>query len=277
VNCRRLIISHKQCDQRKPGCLKCEKSRHHCPGYRDLHQVLFRDESERVRQRAHQTQLTRSDPDPGGARAGDLVQGLESLYPATAFLASRPARALSHSLRELGMNFFFTRYTFTQPPFSHGYSQWLTQSCFGPAPNHALQAAVEAVGTAALANVFHAPGAAAKSKKQYSLALMSTKKALNCPVQALADETMMAIILLGLFEVHLKEPVFLNACILLIRSQTVTFENWDHYQGWEAHVQGATALLELRGRDQFNTERGGQLFIQLRSQIVSLAFHSLSK
>lgn len=204
----RLTISlFEQCDQRKPGCLKCEKSRHHCPGYRDLHQVLFRDESERVRHKAYQNHLTQSDPAPGVVREGDLVQAFETLHSATALITSNPSCGLSHSLGELGMNFFFTRYTFDQPPFSDGYSQWLTQSCFGHGPNHALQAAIEAVGTAALANVFHAPSAAAKSKKQYSLALMATKKALNSPTQALADETMMAIILLGLFEVHLKDPI----------------------------------------------------------------------
>ncbi|KEF56874.1 uncharacterized protein A1O9_07064 [Exophiala aquamarina CBS 119918] len=247
----RLTISHFwQCDQRKPSCLKCEKSRYHCPGYRDLHQVLFRDESERVRQKAYEKHLTQPNLTGGVVRGGDLVQAFQPLHSATAFLTSNLSCGLSHPLGELGMNFFFTRYTFDQPPFSHGYSHWLAQACFGHTPNHALQAAIEAVGTAALANVFHAPSAAAKSKKQYSWALMATKRALNNPTQALADETMMAIILLGLFE-------------------TVTFDTWDHYQGWETHVQGATALLELRGRQQFNTERGGQLFIQLRSQILS--------
>lgn len=55
---------------------------------------------------------------------------------------------------------------------------------------------------AALANVFHAPDVASKSKKQYSTALMATKKALSDPVLAVADETMMAIILLGQYEVR---------------------------------------------------------------------------
>lgn len=56
---------------------------------------------------------------------------------------------------------------------------------------------------------------------------------------------------------------------MLTKIQTVTFDSWEHYHGWETHIQGATALLELRGQEQFSSERGGQLFIQLRTQIVS--------
>jgi hypothetical protein len=46
-------------------------------------------------------------------------------------------------------------------------------------------------------------------------------------------------------------------------------EDAGHYQSWSAHIDGATALLQLRGQEQFNYERGGQLFSQLRSQVVS--------
>ena len=56
---------------------------------------------------------------------------------------------------------------------------------------------------------------------------------------------------------------------LLMCIQTVNFETWDRYQYWAAHIQAATTLLELRGREQFTRERGGHLYIQIRSQIVS--------
>jgi hypothetical protein len=51
--------------------------------------------------------------------------------------------------------------------------------------------------------------------------------------------------------------------------QVVNFETWDRYRHWEAHIKVATALLELRGQEQFTRERGGQLYVQIRSQIVS--------
>lgn len=202
-----------QCDQRKPGCLKCETSRKECPGYRDLHQVLFRDESERVRQKAHQRHRGQ-DSSPAYATTtsiscddGDLGRAFPIPPSAFGLPVSKVSYGLSQPLVELGLNFFFTRYTFDQPPFSQDYSQWLKWSCSGYTPNNSLRAAIEAVGMAALANVFHAPNAASRSKKQYSKALMATKRALNDPLLALADETMMAIILLGQYEVPSKYTV----------------------------------------------------------------------
>jgi hypothetical protein len=48
----------------------------------------------------------------------------------------------------------------------------------------------------------------------------------------------------------------------------VNFETWDRYHRWASHIRGATALLELRGKKQFDQELGGQLYIQIRTQIV---------
>ena len=63
----------------------------------------------------------------------------------------------------------------------------------------------------------------------------------------------------------------INQLNILTCVQTVNFETWDRYHHWEAHVKAATTLLELRGQEQFTRERGGQLYIQVRSQIVSHA------
>lgn len=52
--------------------------------------------------------------------------------------------------------------------------------------------------------------------------------------------------------------------------KTVNLATWDHYHDWDTHVQGAITLLAIRGSDQFSHERGGQLFMQIRSQIVCL-------
>ena len=61
--------------------------------------------------------------------------------------------------------------------------------------------------------------------------------------------------------------------------QTINFETWDRYHYWTAHVEAATTLLELRGQEQFTRERGGQLYVQIRSQIVSptIDIHSLAE
>ncbi len=39
-------------------------------------------------------------------------------------------------------------------------------------------------------------------------------------------------------------------------------------KAWEQHIAGAAALLKLRGKQQFQTERGLGLFVSLRNQLV---------
>jgi hypothetical protein len=243
---------------------------------------LFRDESERTIQKARQieqsnsvliqeTVTTCSRPPQISAPTSESKSLTSSFGPVS---ISYP---LSQPINELGANFFFTKYTFNEPPFSSDYHDWLAQSYFEDGPNHVLRAAIEAVGMAGISNVSHAPHVASKSKEQYCKALAAMKQVSNDPVQAIADTTLMAVILLGLFEVHPNrlDPILKE--LFLTYLQTVNFKTWDRYRYWAAHVKGATALLELRGQEQFTRERGGQLYVLIRSQIVSPAIdvHSL--
>jgi hypothetical protein len=186
--------------------LKCEKSDTQCPGYRNLDEVLFRDESERIIRKARQIEQSNSVliqetittcPRPPQSSAPTS----ESKSLASSFGPISISYPLSQPINELGANFFFAKYTFNEPAFSSDYHDWLTQSYFEDGPNHVLRAAIEAVGMAGISNVFHAPHVASKSKEQHCEALAAMKQALNDPVQAIADTTFMAVILLGLFEV----------------------------------------------------------------------------
>jgi len=48
----------------------------------------------------------------------------------------------------------------------------------------------------------------------------------------------------------------------------LNFKTWERYQWWAAHINAALALLELRGQEQFTRQRGTQLYMQIRSQIL---------
>ena len=167
---------------------------------------MFRDESERIIRKARQIEQSKStliqESLPISPRSptssvppSESNSLTSSLYPIS---ISHP---LSQPINELGANFFFAKYTFNEPPFPSDYHDWLNQSYFKDGPNHALRAAIKAVGMAGMSNVFHAPHIASKSKEQYCEASAAMKQALNDPVQAIADTTFMAVILLVLFEV----------------------------------------------------------------------------
>jgi hypothetical protein len=177
-----------------------------CPGYRNLDEVLFRDESDRIIRKARQIEQSNSiliqetvTTCPRPPQIGASTSESKSLR--SSFGPISMSYPLSQPINELGANFFFTKYAFDEPPFSSDYHDWLAQSYFEDGPNHGLRAVIEAVGMAGISNVFHAPHVASKSKEQYCMALAAMKQASNDPVQAIADTTLMAVILLGLFEV----------------------------------------------------------------------------
>ncbi|PKS10301.1 hypothetical protein jhhlp_002052 [Lomentospora prolificans] len=58
-NCRERKIA---CDQRMPGCRMCEKHNRICPGYRNIVDLMFRDESEHVIRRATKSRSRASRP-----------------------------------------------------------------------------------------------------------------------------------------------------------------------------------------------------------------------
>jgi hypothetical protein len=113
---------------------------------------------------------------------------------------------------------------------------------------------MEAVGMAGISNVYYAPHVLSKSREHYGRALAALNHALKSPVEAVADTTLMAVILLGMFE-------------------TINFNTWHRYSAWAAHVRGAMTLLELRGKEQFAQKLGGLLFVLIRSQILTACMY----
>ncbi|KAK0732430.1 hypothetical protein B0T21DRAFT_384718 [Apiosordaria backusii] len=243
--CQRCRQRKIKCDQRKPGCTRCHKSGLPCPGYRDLNEVIFRDESSRIIRISHkQGKKQTVSVLPGGnpPLAPSLSPSATNSLPAS----------LSSPAGEVGANFFFAKYVFHQDPFSmsSGYEDWLATAYRHNDRRCApLRAAIEAAGLAGLSNINPSPQLSIQSKQQYRDALTAVKEALSNPSQAADDATLMAVILLGLYEM-------------------INFDTWDRYHNWTTHIQGATALLDLRGQEQFTRERGGQLYVQIRPQIV---------
>lgn len=58
--------------------------------------------------------------------------------------------------------------------------------------------------------------------------------------------------------------------MLIHLAQVVTSRAPQDIDLWTNHINGAMALLEMRGPDQLNTETGLRLFMHLRYQIVRL-------
>lgn len=87
-----------------------------------------------------------------------------------------------------------------------------------------------------------------EARKMYVSAVALTQKAISDPVEVKSDLTLMAVMLLGLFESFMASED--------------TFESWGH------HANGAVAIVKLRGKEMLNNPVSAKLFWDVRTQMV---------
>ncbi|OAQ89822.1 C6 finger domain-containing protein [Purpureocillium lilacinum] len=310
-NCRERKI---RCDQRMPTCGQCEKRNQKCPGYRNMVDLMFRDESNHVIKKANTarkrlnksreaangsasggstalpspsprssssssesptatTLVHHSRPFIGTPKSSSSVDGLspdreplgETRLPndtrqirrhhadvgsgTVTAAASEIPYALTPSLQERGVAFFFARYVATDHGCYQNYD--FIYDVWRPPPNvdmadmnDGILASMTAVGLTGLSKLTRCPEAMTKARQSYVLALHLANEALRDPVVAVKDSTMLAVLILGTYEfVSGRTP------------QTI--------RAWQDHVNGAAALATMRGAGQFRTRAGTRMFIML--------------
>ncbi|KAF5668466.1 hypothetical protein FHETE_5279 [Fusarium heterosporum] len=91
-NCRRRKIRASlviKCDQKEPACTQCEKKNQPCPGYRNLVDLMFRDESSHVIKKAVRTRAksngTKTEKSPAGQ---ELASASTSPLPSAGFITN---------------------------------------------------------------------------------------------------------------------------------------------------------------------------------------------
>lgn len=143
--------------------------------------------------------------------------------------------SMAPTVDERATGFFFTNYIVDldrRPGNSAGY---------GIDDN--LLNCMKAVGLAALASAAHAPELIQEANKRYLSAIRLTNAALGSPVDVKKDSTLLAIILLSIFE-------------------TVTSGHQRSLNAWISHVNGAAALIKVRGLEQLASVGGVRMFMQ---------------
>lgn len=73
--------------------------------------------------------------------------------------------------------------------------------------NSAANAAVSAVALATLSNIRLAPKTMRKAQQEYTKALSMTNLALQDPLMCRTDDTLAAVVMLGIFEVSMPQNV----------------------------------------------------------------------
>ncbi|MCJ1250290.1 hypothetical protein MMC30_007516 [Trapelia coarctata] len=87
-----------------------------------------------------------------------------------------------------------------------------------------------------------------QARKMYVSAVALTQKAISDPVEVKSDVTLMAVMLLGLFE--------------SFTANEDTSESWGH------HTDGAVAIVKHRGKEMLSNPVSAKLFCDVRTQMI---------
>ncbi|RAL64723.1 hypothetical protein DID88_001754 [Monilinia fructigena] len=254
-----------KCDENKPTCLQCQKSRRQCPGYKDDFDLVFRNETKATERRARRSMENKkggnsnNQPVPGSGRDGNRKLPMSSSnssdaeisYPATGTDLTKsvsnngpsssgsPALQVgfSSSIEQQAPCYFMSNFVITpQSGKMRGSFDYILPLIKTEPPTSALSLSFQAVAMASLANRPNARGSPLMHSAidQYAKALKIVNLALQNPVQQKADQTLASILLLGFFETITQEKASITA--------------------WGSHVDGAVQIVKMRGKKQLRTK-----------------------
>lgn len=154
-------------------------------------------------------------------------------------------------LLEQASHHFISNFVLIPPQGTErGYLEYLLPIIDGK-PNTHFKLAFEAVSLASLGTRV---GGGVQIEKQalgkYTAALAAISTAIRDPVLSKEDDTVAAVLLLGLFENITSRHLGMLA--------------------WGSHTEGAIQLIKSRGADQLLTKQGRDIFVTVRTQQVQL-------
>ena len=154
-------------------------------------------------------------------------------------------RTVTTSLDDMARDAFFTHYV---SGFSKTYDVIKSLSAQSPA-DRPLPASIDAVSLAFFSFQFDSTQALRISREKYLSALPLLNKALKSPESATSDSTLLAVLLLDLFE-------------------KITNNNPRSISSWMSHINGALALVELREGPPLQNHAGLQLSVRLSTNLI---------
>lgn len=243
-----------QCDEAKPTCNQCTKSRRQCPGYKDDFDLVFRNETKATERRAfkaNQRALQKIGKQGSSVELSGIVAPIEAIRnELVSPFQQGIAPGLTTPVKEQADCYFVSNFVLIPKPGStRGFFDYLIPLLQTEGRNSHLQRAFNACAMALLNNRAASRNSYAdRALNEYTHALTGTNAALRDPVAQKADSTLAAVLLLGLFENITAKQLGMSA--------------------WGSHIQGAMQLVKQRGRKQLGSHVGLLLFIAVRTQMV---------
>lgn len=211
-----------QCDQKVPACGQCIRKQKTCSGYRTEADLIFRVENDHaatlVTTRKSRRKPSPPPPSHRSARPspGPIIEDSSEPVrsPRTVVLYAEKApnfRTLLPSLGERASCFFISNYVLEPSDFSYGFMEYLPPMV-GHQPGNILSTVIECLGLATMSNLAWAQAPAAiVAKRKYGEALSMVNRALRSPHLAVEDQTLLSVILLGVYEVFISSLFLRNS------------------------------------------------------------------
>ncbi|KAL2793741.1 hypothetical protein BJX66DRAFT_305340 [Aspergillus keveii] len=269
LSCRTRKI---RCDQTRPACSECVKCGWVCPGYRDTLSLMFRDESQRVIQKATtaaqrnklkkamrpETSASQSPPSSSESSGESSISLQASLTNTTNRQVEEVTGQLqpqmlqpSHQPTENEAISWFLRYNaWPGALFMIGFDQDLLDQPNMPLSEQACRSSIVSVGMALLGRLHQSAQINQRAVLEYGHALGLLMRALADESESRTDAALSAVLLLAIFEV-------------------TTSRTLDSMEKWTSHMRGASLLLEMRNHQHLQRSEGLMLFVQLRFHIIT--------
>ncbi len=188
-------------------------------------------------------ELTLAEQQERDAGFVDFPEYLVSNHDSALVKALAPSHSIFPTIEERAFGYF-----------SANSSAWLRKDitndlCSQTTIDDVLTASMSAMGMATFSQAAHSPELMMRARRDYIKALQLTNAALRSPTQVKKDSTLFAVMILSIFE-------------------TITGSNERSIAAWTEHINGAAALVKLRGPGQFRTEAGQRMYLQVTSSLM---------
>ncbi|KAK1753478.1 hypothetical protein QBC47DRAFT_303598 [Echria macrotheca] len=251
--CQMCRMRRIKCDETKPSCNQCLKSRRQCPGYKDEFDLMFRNETRATERRAQKANRKTSVKVDGEQSRSLWIDGKPPVQSPSELSISPTIQIPTET--QAACHFVSNFVLLPRQGSARGFMDYLIPIMkMDPDAVH-LQHAFKACALASLGNRVSADGINfhEESYGEYAKALRATNIAIRDPKTSTSDSLLAAVLLLSLFE-------------NFSAGKTGDF-------AWGSHVDGAIQLVKARGRKQLRTPIGLQLFVAVRIQLI---IHTLS-
>ena len=252
-----------RCDKLPGGCTQCKKAKRQCPGYRELRDVIFHDESEKVirKSKAKEAESTikcdtinalplpLEEIDSTSSSCDVEEDGTNSQHvTAMDFHQKSPTNlTLLPRIEELATGLFVSNFIIGDS--GPGHFDYLPDVYREHSLDEGLISSMTAVGLASYAHIQQEPALLHRARLQYVRAIQHTNRALHSVTDARKDTTLLSILVLGIFE-------------------TVTGCERRSLSDWSRHINGAAAVVCLRGAEQIKNIAGRRMLFQVTSNLL---------